>query len=308
MGGCLAGLALFAGAEEGEADDDGDDGKGAGEFDGDGGVKGGCLKVVHGVPGGCTGGDGGGVVDGKAAEGAEDFSAGGCHVKEEAECREDEAGEDVEEEDDGDGLGDVVVVGFDDGGCCGDGASSADGGAYADEEGGFLLEFEGFAEGFGDDEGGANGEEGYGEDGDAGFGDDLEVEAKAKEDDGPLEDFFAGEFDSGIKGGAKGLGGAGEKDADEDGKDGASDEGEVVAKDGGEDGDACAEGESGEACFEGFHWALLSLLLGSWATMSLMPSWCQASRVTVWRLSKVSLRMPRFCHSVRSILVSWLRG
>lgn len=69
---------------------------------------------------------------------------------------EEEEGDGVEGEDDAGGDADLLVVGIDDRGNCGDGAAAADGGADVDEHAGFAVDADELhqqeADGDGDDE------------------------------------------------------------------------------------------------------------------------------------------------------------
>ena len=108
----------------------------------------------------------------------------------------DERGDHVEEEDDRDCLGHVLVVSADHGSRCRDGRAAADGGAHADERGDLCGHVHGTAHHEGDDERRRDG----GDDHRKARGPDprdlREVESEAQKDDGSLKDVLGRELDA----------------------------------------------------------------------------------------------------------------
>ena len=109
---------------------------------------------------------------------------------------EDESGEDVKEEDDRDGLRDLLVVGLDDrrGGC--DGRTAADGRAYTDQCGDVAGDVQDTAQDKGDNERNRDGGDDNGQGLGADVGDIGQVQSESEQDDRVLQDFFGGKADT----------------------------------------------------------------------------------------------------------------
>ena len=86
---------------------------------------------MHRIPSGRAGSYGRGVVNGGAGKNAEGFAAASGKAHQHAQGREDQRCHHVEEEDYGDGLRNLLVIGLDNGSSCSDGGAAADGGANA---------------------------------------------------------------------------------------------------------------------------------------------------------------------------------
>lgn len=187
------------GAPEGQYQRDGDDGQGAGKLD-DGGVfQHRAVGAVEGVPGGSRRRDGGCVVNGRSGEEAEALVA---HTHGAAQSGEKQGCQDIEEENDGDGLGDLLVVRTNNGSGGSDGGAAADGGSHAHQHGDIagdlhpLAQQERDHQGHGD--GGADNGQGLG----THLGDLRKVQTKAQEDHCILQDLLGGESNARLIAGA----------------------------------------------------------------------------------------------------------
>ena len=148
---------------------------------------------MKGVPGGGRRGDRGGVVDGGPGEETEAFVA---HAHGAAQRGEQQGRQNVEEEDHGDGLGDLLVIRADDGGGGGNGAAAADGGAHTNQHRDVAGHGQQLAQEKGDQQrdrdGGADDGQGLG----AHLGDFREVQAEAQQDHRVLQDLLGGKCDT----------------------------------------------------------------------------------------------------------------
>lgn len=111
------------GAPESQRKGDGDDGQSAGELDNGGGIQG-VGPGVHSVPGRGSGRDGRGIIHRRAGKESEALVS---QTQQAAQGGEQEGGRHIEQEDDRDGLGDLLVVRADDRGGGRDGGAAADG-------------------------------------------------------------------------------------------------------------------------------------------------------------------------------------
>ena len=121
----------FGGPPDGQNLRNRDDGQSAGELH-NGSLIQGVGAGVHAVPGGRGGGNRGGVVHGRAGKQAEALVG---QAQNSAQGGENKGGKDVEQEDHGDRLGDLFVVGTDDWGGGGDRGAAAHGGCHAGQSG-----------------------------------------------------------------------------------------------------------------------------------------------------------------------------
>ena len=185
---------------------------------------------VHAVPGSCGGGDGRRVVHSRAGEQAEALVA---HAEHGAERGENQCSDDVEEEDDADGLGDLLVVRIDDrrsGGNCG---AAADRGAHTHERRDLLGDMQRAAQHERNDQRRGDGRDDDGQGAGANLGDFAQVEAEAQQDHRVLQDLLRRVLDAR----GSGLGHVGatakhqaERHADEDGEDRPADDLELLTE------------------------------------------------------------------------------
>ena len=208
---------------------DGDDRKCAGELD-DGGMIQRIGARVHAVPGSCGGGDGRRVVHSRAGEQAKALVA---HAEHGAERGENQCSDDVEEEDDADGLGDLLVVRIDDrrsGGNCG---AAADRGAHTHERRDLLGDVQRAAQHERDDQRRGDGRDDDGQGAGAHLGDFAQVEAEAQQDHRVLQDLLRRVLDA-RRGRLHHAGAAtqhqAERHADEDGEHRTADDLELLAE------------------------------------------------------------------------------
>lgn len=183
---CLVLLFGLMSTVEGEHEGDGQDGQRAGEFD-DGCDVQRIVSGVHAVPGrGCRG-DRGRVVDRRTGKQAEAVLG---QTERLTEGWENQSGEDVKEEDDRDGLRDLLVVGLDDrrGGC--DGRTAADGRADTDQRGDVAGNVQDTAQDKGDNERNRDGGDDDGQGLGADVGDIGQVQSESEQNDRVLQDFL----------------------------------------------------------------------------------------------------------------------
>lgn len=218
---------LLASHDDGQYERDGDDGERARELH-DGGVVKGVRSGMHAVPGGRGGGDRRGVVHGGAGEQPEALVG---HAEHTSQGREDERRDDVEQEDDRDGLGHLLVLGADDRRRGGDGRAAADGRAHGDERGDGGIHAQHAVEDVAHDErrgdGGEDDRQALGAHG----GDLGEVQPEAQQDDGVLQHLFRCEADAVLHDAAcRLLPPKGDDHADEDGEHRAAHHGQRLAE------------------------------------------------------------------------------
>ena len=189
---CLVLLFGLMGTVEGEHEGDGQDGQRAGEFD-DGCDVQRIVSGVHTVPGRSRCGDRGRVVDRRTGKQAEAVLG---QTERLTEGWENQSGEDVKEEDDRDGLRDLLVVGLDDrrSGC--DGRTAADGRADTDQRGDVAGDVQDAAQDKRNDKRNRDGGDDNGQGLGADVGDVGQVQSESEQDDRVLQDFFGGKADT----------------------------------------------------------------------------------------------------------------
>ena len=192
------GLGAFR-AHEGEHERDRDDGERARELDGHGLVERLAAEPVERVPCGGRSCDGRRVVDGRTGEDAERLAVRGREAKQRAERGEEDGGEHIEEENDGDRLRDFLIVRVDDGRGRRDGRAAADRRADAHERRDLAGDVQQLVQQPRHDERRRDRHEDDRQRLLAGLPDDGQVHAEAEQDDGVLQHLFRHERDAGLR-------------------------------------------------------------------------------------------------------------
>ena len=126
-------ISFFFCPEKGQKKSDRDNGQCAGQFDGDCFVQSGVSKIVDGIPCGSCGCDRGCIIDCRSGKNSKGFPAGGGKSNERAKFREEEGGQNVKKENNGNGLSHLLIISVDNRGRGGDSGTAADGGPHTDE-------------------------------------------------------------------------------------------------------------------------------------------------------------------------------
>ena len=193
-GGAAAPLGL-PGPPDSQHQRDGDDGQGPGQLDDGSVLQHRAVGAVESVPGGGRRRDGGGVVDGSAGKEAEALVA---HTHGAAQGGEGQRRQDVEQEDHGDGLGDLLIVGSDDRGGGGDGAAAAYGRAHTHQHGDIGGNLHPPAQQKRDHQRYGNRGADNGQGPGAHLGNLGKIQSEAQQDHRVLQDLFGSEGDAGL--------------------------------------------------------------------------------------------------------------
>lgn len=188
----LGGALCLSDLPKGEEQRNGDNRERARELD-DCGMVERVGAGVHAVPRRRRGGYRGRVVHSSAGEQAKALVA---HAKHAAKRGKDQRGDDIEQEDDADCLGDLLVVRIDDRSRGGDSGTAADRRAHAHERRYLARDVHDTAQDKGDHERGRDGGDNDGQRAGAHLGDLPQIESESEQDDRVLENLLRGVLDA----------------------------------------------------------------------------------------------------------------